>query len=114
MSASRSSYSKQDRVFQFSMEFPVPSYLVALVAGDLQHVDVGPRSVPGSWSGSAACFSSSRNQFPGYRSCQHVLSRSRVWAEPCLLSCAAKKLGGSVERWLGVAEELFGPYLWGR
>uniref|UniRef100_A0AAQ6AQQ3 Peptidase M1 leukotriene A4 hydrolase/aminopeptidase C-terminal domain-containing protein n=1 Tax=Amphiprion ocellaris TaxID=80972 RepID=A0AAQ6AQQ3_AMPOC len=82
MSASRSSYSKQDRVFQFSMEFPVPSYLVALVAGELQHVDVGPRS--------------------------------RVWAEPCLLSCAVKKLGGSVERWLGVAEDLFGPYLWGR
>ncbi|KAM9359033.1 aminopeptidase RNPEPL1 [Symphorus nematophorus] len=82
MSASRSSYSKQDRVFQFSMEFPVPSYLVALVAGDLQHVDVGPRS--------------------------------RVWAEPCLLSCAVKKLGGSVERWLGVAEQLFGAYLWGR
>lgn len=45
MSASRSSYSRQDRLFQFSMEFPVPSYLVALVAGDLQHVDVGPRSV---------------------------------------------------------------------
>lgn len=58
MSASRSSYSKLDRVFQFSMEFPVPSYLVALVAGDLQHVDVGPRSVLvldpgcGSWSDS--------------------------------------------------------------
>ncbi|KAM9853323.1 LOW QUALITY PROTEIN: aminopeptidase RNPEPL1 [Aulostomus maculatus] len=82
MSASRSSYSAQDRVFQFSMEFPVPSYLVALVAGELQHVDVGPRS--------------------------------RVWAEPCLLSCAVKKLGGSVERWLGVAEQLFGVYLWGR
>ena len=45
MSASQSSYSKPDRVFQFSMERPVPSYLVALVAGDLQHVDVGPRSV---------------------------------------------------------------------
>ncbi|XP_028429952.1 aminopeptidase RNPEPL1 [Perca flavescens] len=82
MSASRSSFSKLDRVFQFSMEFPVPSYLVALVAGELQHVDVGPRS--------------------------------RVWAEPCLLSCAVKKLGGSVERWLGVAEQLFGAYLWGR
>lgn len=82
MSASRSSYSKLDRVFQFSMEYPVPSYLVALVAGELQHVDVGPRS--------------------------------RVWAEPCLLSCAVKKLEGSVERWLGVAEDLFGPYLWGR
>ncbi|KAK5868135.1 hypothetical protein PBY51_009176 [Eleginops maclovinus] len=82
MSASRSSYSKPDRVFQFSMEYPVPSYLVALVAGELQHVDVGPRS--------------------------------RVWAEPCLLQVAVKKLGGSVERWLGVAEQLFGPYLWGR
>lgn len=45
MSASRSSYSRQERLFHFSMEFPVPSYLVALVAGDLQHVDVGPRSV---------------------------------------------------------------------
>uniref|UniRef100_A0A8D2ZWB9 Arginyl aminopeptidase like 1 n=1 Tax=Scophthalmus maximus TaxID=52904 RepID=A0A8D2ZWB9_SCOMX len=82
MSATRSSYSRPDRVFQFSMESPVPSYLVALVAGELQHVDVGPRS--------------------------------RVWAEPCLLSCAVQKLGGSVERWLGVAEQLFGPYLWGR
>ncbi|XP_068172783.1 aminopeptidase RNPEPL1 isoform X2 [Antennarius striatus] len=82
MSASRSLFSQQDRVFQFSMEMPVPSYLVALVAGELQHVDLGPRS--------------------------------RVWAEPCLLPCAVKKLGGSVERWLGVAEELFGPYLWGR
>ncbi|XP_056139262.1 aminopeptidase RNPEPL1 [Lampris incognitus] len=82
MSASRSSYSQQDRVFQFSMEFPVPAYLVALVAGELQHVDVGPRS--------------------------------RVWAEPCLLPCAVNKLGSSVERWLAVAEDLFGPYLWGR
>ncbi|XP_008313715.1 aminopeptidase RNPEPL1 [Cynoglossus semilaevis] len=82
MSASRSSYSKSDRVFQFSMDSPVPSYLVALVVGELQHVDIGPRS--------------------------------RVWAEPCLLSCAVKKLGGSMERWLNVAEQLFGPYLWGR
>ncbi|KAM9820282.1 aminopeptidase RNPEPL1 [Neosynchiropus ocellatus] len=82
MSASKSSYSTLDRVFQFSMEFPVPSYLVALVAGQLQHVDIGPRS--------------------------------RIWAEPCLLSCAVAKLGGSVDRWLSVAEDLFGPYLWGR
>ncbi|CAB1348463.1 unnamed protein product [Coregonus sp. 'balchen'] len=82
MSASRTAYSKQDRVFQFSMEYPVPAYLVALVAGDLQHVDIGPRS--------------------------------RVWAEPCILTCAVSKLGGSVEHWLNVAEDLFGPYLWGR
>lgn len=45
MSASRSSYSKSDRVFQFSMDSPVPSYLVALVVGELQHVDIGPRLV---------------------------------------------------------------------
>ncbi|KAJ8368110.1 hypothetical protein SKAU_G00081380 [Synaphobranchus kaupii] len=82
MSASHSAYSKRDRVFQFSMEFPVPAYLVALVAGDLQPADIGPRS--------------------------------RVWAEPCVLTCAVSKLGGSVERWLGVAEGLFGPYVWGR
>lgn len=62
MSASRSSYSKLDRVFQFSMEYPVPSYLVALVAGDLQHVDVGPRSVPGS-----ACTLVWLLGFPGFR-----------------------------------------------
>ncbi|KAM8822201.1 LOW QUALITY PROTEIN: aminopeptidase RNPEPL1 [Synchiropus picturatus] len=82
MSASKSSYSKVDRVFHFSMEFPVPSYLVALVAGQLQHVDIGPRS--------------------------------RVWAEPCVLSCAVAKLGGAVEGWLRLAEDLFGAYLWGR
>lgn len=40
--------------------------------------------------------------------------RSRVWAEPCILTCAVSKLGGSVERWLNVAEGLFGPYVWGR
>lgn len=43
MSASHSAYSEQDRAFQFSMEFPVPAYLVALVAGDLQPADIGPR-----------------------------------------------------------------------
>ncbi|XP_055022715.1 aminopeptidase RNPEPL1 [Boleophthalmus pectinirostris] len=82
MSASRSSFCREERVFQFWMDEPVPSYLVALVCGELQHHDLGPRS--------------------------------RVWAEPCLLSCAVQKLGGSVERWLSVAERLFGPYLWGR
>ncbi|XP_024132657.1 aminopeptidase RNPEPL1 [Oryzias melastigma] len=82
MSASQSWFSQQDRVFHFSMDFPVPSYLVALVAGELKHEDVGPRS--------------------------------RVWAEPCLLPSAVQQLEGSLERWLGVAEDLFGPYLWGR
>nr|XP_015216867.1 PREDICTED: arginyl aminopeptidase-like 1 [Lepisosteus oculatus] len=82
MSATHSVFSQQEQAYQFSMEFPVPAYLVALVAGDLQPADIGPRS--------------------------------RVWAEPCVLSSAVNKLGGSVERWLAVAEGLFGPYVWGR
>ncbi|KAM9813120.1 aminopeptidase RNPEPL1 isoform X2 [Syngnathus typhle] len=44
MSASRSCYSKAERVFRFSMDEPVPAYLVALVAGNLRHADLGPRS----------------------------------------------------------------------
>ncbi|KAL4647044.1 arginyl aminopeptidase-like 1 [Arapaima gigas] len=82
MSASHSVYSDTDHAFHFSMEFPVPAYLVALVAGDLQPADIGPRS--------------------------------RVWAEPCILTSAVKTLGGSVEHWLSLAETLFGPYFWGR
>uniref|UniRef100_A0A8C9S172 Arginyl aminopeptidase like 1 n=1 Tax=Scleropages formosus TaxID=113540 RepID=A0A8C9S172_SCLFO len=82
MSASHSAYSEDDDAFHFSMKFPVPAYLVALVAGDLQPADIGPRS--------------------------------RVWAEPCILTGAVSKLGDSVEHWLGLAETLFGPYFWGR
>ncbi|XP_069474942.1 aminopeptidase RNPEPL1 [Ambystoma mexicanum] len=40
--------------------------------------------------------------------------RSRVWAEPCLLQTAISKLAGFVEPWLSAAEELYGPYIWGR
>ncbi|TTI30684.1 Aminopeptidase RNPEPL1 [Bagarius yarrelli] len=46
--------------------------------------------------------------------CVHMIMTSRVWAEPCLLTSAVSKLGGSVERCLDVAEQLFGPYVWGR
>ncbi|XP_041095661.1 aminopeptidase RNPEPL1-like [Polyodon spathula] len=82
MSATRSAYSAHEKAFQFHMEYPVPAYLVALVAGDLRPADIGPRS--------------------------------RIWAEPCLLNSAVSKLSGLVERWLTVAESLFGPYMWGR
>ncbi|RXM29292.1 Aminopeptidase B [Acipenser ruthenus] len=81
MSATRSAYSAHEKAFQFHMEYPVPAYLVALVAGDLTPADIGPRS--------------------------------RIWAEPCLLNAAVSKLSGLVERWLTVAESLFGPYVWG-
>ncbi|XP_075427005.1 aminopeptidase RNPEPL1 isoform X2 [Ascaphus truei] len=40
--------------------------------------------------------------------------RSRVWAEPCVLPLAARKLAGRVEQWLQAAESLYGPYIWGR
>ncbi|XP_060049555.1 aminopeptidase RNPEPL1 isoform X2 [Erinaceus europaeus] len=44
MSATQSSYEEEEGVFRFHMEHPVPAYLVALVAGDLQPADIGPRS----------------------------------------------------------------------
>uniref|UniRef100_A0A8C3MBR8 Uncharacterized protein n=1 Tax=Geospiza parvula TaxID=87175 RepID=A0A8C3MBR8_GEOPR len=44
MSATQSSYVEEEGVYQFYMEYPVPAYLVALVAGDLIHADIGPRS----------------------------------------------------------------------
>ncbi|XP_051855768.1 aminopeptidase RNPEPL1 [Antechinus flavipes] len=82
MSATQSAYLEKEGVYQFHMEYPVPAYLVALVAGELVPADIGPRS--------------------------------RVWAEPCLLSTATSKLSGLVEQWLSIAEKLYGPYLWGR
>uniref|UniRef100_A0A8D0E429 Arginyl aminopeptidase like 1 n=1 Tax=Salvator merianae TaxID=96440 RepID=A0A8D0E429_SALMN len=82
MSATQCSYEEQEGVYEFYMDYPIPAYLVALVAGDLVPAEIGPRS--------------------------------KVWAEPCLLSTAIEKLSGSVERWLSAAESLYGPYIWGR
>ncbi len=39
--------------------------------------------------------------------------RARVWAPPSLLDAAGRALA-DVERWLGEAERLLGPYRWGR
>ncbi|XP_045651864.1 aminopeptidase RNPEPL1 isoform X1 [Ursus americanus] len=44
MSATQSTYVEEEGVYRFHMEHPVPAYLVALVAGDLQPADIGPRS----------------------------------------------------------------------
>ncbi|XP_053165546.1 aminopeptidase RNPEPL1 isoform X2 [Hemicordylus capensis] len=44
MSATQSSYEEQEGIYRFHMEYPVPAYLVALVAGDLVPADIGPRS----------------------------------------------------------------------
>ncbi|KAK1152282.1 aminopeptidase B-like [Acipenser oxyrinchus oxyrinchus] len=40
--------------------------------------------------------------------------RTRVWTEPCLLQAAQQEYDGVIEEFLAVAEELFGPYVWGR
>uniref|UniRef100_A0A672V074 Arginyl aminopeptidase like 1 n=3 Tax=Strigops habroptila TaxID=2489341 RepID=A0A672V074_STRHB len=44
MSTTQSTFLEEEGVYQFYMEYPVPAYLVALVAGDLIHADIGPRS----------------------------------------------------------------------
>lgn len=43
MSATQSTYVEEEGIYRFHMEHPVPAYLVALVAGDLQPADIGPR-----------------------------------------------------------------------
>uniref|UniRef100_UPI00398EEA12 aminopeptidase RNPEPL1 isoform X2 n=1 Tax=Pristiophorus japonicus TaxID=55135 RepID=UPI00398EEA12 len=44
MSATRSTFEQQENIYRFQMEYPVPAYLLALVAGDLISADIGPRS----------------------------------------------------------------------
>ena len=45
MSASKWEHRKEDNTFLFTMEQPIPSYLVALAVGDLVSAEVGPRLV---------------------------------------------------------------------
>ncbi|XP_061076945.1 aminopeptidase B isoform X1 [Conger conger] len=82
MSANKWDRRKTDNSFLFTMERPIPSYLVALAVGDLVSAEVGPRT--------------------------------RVWTEPCLLQDAKKEYDGVIEEFLTTAENLFGPYVWGR
>uniref|UniRef100_A0A8B9RKP2 Aminopeptidase B n=1 Tax=Astyanax mexicanus TaxID=7994 RepID=A0A8B9RKP2_ASTMX len=44
MSATKWEHRKADNTFLFSMEQPIPAYLVALAVGDLVSAEVGPRS----------------------------------------------------------------------
>uniref|UniRef100_A0AAY4EXQ0 Aminopeptidase B n=1 Tax=Denticeps clupeoides TaxID=299321 RepID=A0AAY4EXQ0_9TELE len=44
MSASKWEHRKADNTFLFTMEQPIPSYLVALAVGDLVSAEVGPRT----------------------------------------------------------------------
>jgi leukotriene-A4 hydrolase len=68
-------------IYKCNMELPVPAYLIALAAGDIQFQPVG--------------------------------SRCGVYAEPGMLSKAAKEFA-DMEKMLVAAEQLYGPYAWGR
>ncbi|XP_073732174.1 aminopeptidase B isoform X2 [Misgurnus anguillicaudatus] len=44
MSANKSEHRKADSTYLFTMDHPIPAYLVALAVGDLQSAEVGPRT----------------------------------------------------------------------
>lgn len=43
MSANKWEHRKADNTFLFTMDHPIPAYLVALAVGDLESAKVGPR-----------------------------------------------------------------------
>ncbi len=69
------------RRFHFVMDKPVPPYLIAIAAGDIDFAEIGPRT--------------------------------GVWAEPSVLPRARYEVADT-ENMVEVAEELYGPYRWGR
>ena len=69
------------RAFRFRMDNPVPPYLIAIAAGDIDFRALGPRT--------------------------------GVWSEPEVLDRAAAELTDT-EAMVTAAEELYGPYRWGR
>ncbi|KJE92810.1 leukotriene A4 hydrolase [Capsaspora owczarzaki ATCC 30864] len=71
----------QSTTFSFDQPNPIPSYLIAIAAGHLVSVEVGPRS--------------------------------RVWSEPETVQAGAFEFA-ETEQQLATAEDLLGPYVWGR
>jgi leukotriene-A4 hydrolase len=69
------------RSVRFVMPKPVPAYLIALAAGDLERREIGPRTA--------------------------------VYADPSVVEEAAREFA-DMESMLGSAEQLYGPYAWGR
>lgn len=81
MSADNPPNEPRDGDYVFRMSQPIPSYLMAIAAGDL---------VFGA-----------------------ISERSGVWAEPAMLDAALAEFADS-ERMIQAAEQLYGPYRWGR
>lgn len=81
MSADNDPHAVRDGDYSFKMPQPIPSYLLAIAAGDLVF--------------------------------KPISERSGVWAEPAMADKAAKEFEDT-EKMIGVAEQLYGPYRWGR
>ena len=81
MSANNDPQAERDGDYTFEMPQPIPSYLMAIAAGDLVF--------------------------------QPISERAGVWAEPGMVEQAATEFDDT-EKMMQVAEELYGPYRWGR
>lgn len=81
MSASNPQAVNESGQYTFSMPQPIPSYLLALAAGKLSFVEVGPRT--------------------------------GIYAEPSMIEACAYEFA-DMEKMMTAAEELYGPYEWGR
>jgi len=81
MSALNDAKHPLDGLFDFSQPHPIPSYLLAIAAGDIAVQETGPRSA--------------------------------VYAEPSVVGKAAHEFEDT-EKMIATAEQLYGPYRWGR
>lgn len=81
MSADNPQSKTTDGIYEFKMDQPIPSYLMALAVGDIEFKEIGPRT--------------------------------GVYAEPGMLDASAQEFD-DLEKMVVGAEELYGPYLWGR
>jgi leukotriene-A4 hydrolase len=79
------------KVFAWSQPKPIPPYLIALAVGNLTSRDI---------------FATGANP-------EEEESRVRVWSEPCIIDDCAFEFS-QTEDFLATAEELAGPYMWGR
>ena len=67
--------------FEFKQDVPIPPYLLALAVGNVEAVEIGPRS--------------------------------KVWSEPEMVQAGAFEFS-ETEDFLKAAEQVAGPYVWGR
>lgn len=87
------------------MRHPIPSYLVALVVGNLASAEIGPRCVAHALA-STTTLPGRHQRLERSPSLMHTLpvcvmwSRSVVWTEPAMLEACRKEFEGITERYL--------------